>query len=76
MSFANLRDSSVRWFFRSLHSIQDRQKGSYFFHVVPIFTELLHDFTHLAHKENSQIDIFPVGQAKNFIAFCSLGALI
>jgi hypothetical protein len=47
------------WFFRSLHPIQDRKKESkHFFMVVPIFTELGQDLTHLAHQENSQSEIF------------------
>jgi hypothetical protein len=29
-----------------------------FVHVVPVFTELEQDLTHLAHKENTQSDIF------------------
>jgi hypothetical protein len=29
-----------------------------FFHVVLIFTELGQDLTHLAHKENTQSEIF------------------
>jgi hypothetical protein len=62
--------------FRSLHPIQDRKKKSNFFHVVPIFTELGQDLTHLAHKGNTQSDFFLCDRLKLFITFCSLGALI
>ncbi len=41
-----------------------------FFHVVPIFNELAQDLTHLAHKENTQSDVF---LWFFFIAFCYLG---
>jgi hypothetical protein len=41
------------------------RKDLNFFQVVPIFTELGQDLTHLAHKEKTQSDIF-LGQAKNF----------
>jgi hypothetical protein len=48
-----------------------------FFHVVPIFTELEQDLTHLAHtQENTQSDIFLRDRRKILLAFCSLGALI
>jgi hypothetical protein len=46
-----------------------------FLHVVPIFTELGQDLTHLAHTENTQSDIFLWDRGKILIAFCSLGAL-
>ncbi len=45
------------------------------FHVVPIFTELGQDLTHLAHKENTPSDIF-WDRRKILFEFCSLGALI
>ncbi len=64
----------MRWFFRSLHPIQDRKKK--LFHVVPIFTELGQDLTHLAHTANTQSDIFLWDRRKIVIAFFSLGALI
>jgi hypothetical protein len=34
------------------------RKNLKIFHVVPIFTELAPDLTHLAHKENTQSNIF------------------
>ncbi len=41
------------------HPIHERMKGSeFFFHVVPIFTELGQGLSHFAHKENTQSDIF------------------
>jgi hypothetical protein len=43
-----------------------------FFHVVPIFTELGQDLTHLAHKMNTHSDIFLSDRLKIVIAFCSL----
>jgi hypothetical protein len=64
------------WCFRSLHPNQDkRERILNFFHVVPMFTELGQDLTHLAHKENTQSDIFLWDRRKIVIAFCSLGAL-
>jgi hypothetical protein len=42
------------------------------FHVVPIFTELGQDLTHLAHKENTQSDIFWTGE-KFYLHFVLLG---
>ncbi len=67
----------MRWFFRPLLPIQDRKKGSkFFFNVGPIFTELGEDLTHLAHKENTQSDIFLWDRRKILIAFFSLGALV
>jgi hypothetical protein len=66
----------MRWFFRSLHPIRDRKNGLKFFHVVPIFNELGQDLTHLAHKENTQRDIFLWDRGKILISFCSLGAQI
>jgi hypothetical protein len=42
---------------------------------VPIFTELGQDLTHLAHKDNTQSDIFLRGKLKILTAFCSVGAL-
>ncbi len=63
--------------FRALHPLQDRKKGSLIFsQVVPIFTELGKDLTHLAHKENTQSDIFLWDRRKFLIAFRSLGAII
>jgi hypothetical protein len=47
-----------------------------FFHVVPIFTQLGQNLTHLVHTENTQSDIFLWDRRKILIAFCSLGALI
>jgi hypothetical protein len=47
-----------------------------FFHVVPIFTDLGQDLTHLAHQENTKCDIFLWDRRKILIAFCYLGALI
>ena len=47
-----------------------------FFHVVLIFAGLGHDFTHLAHKENTLSEIFLLGRLKILIAFCYLTALI
>jgi hypothetical protein len=38
-----------------------------FVHVVLIFTELAQDLTHLAHKENTQSDIFLWGKIKILI---------
>jgi hypothetical protein len=67
------RDSSVRCFFRSSRI---ERKYLKFFHVVPIFTELGQDLTHLAHKENMQSNIFLWDRLKILIAFCSLRALI
>jgi hypothetical protein len=54
------RDSSVGWFFRSLHPIQDLKKESknIFMLLMLIFTELGQDLTNLAHKENTLRDIF------------------
>jgi hypothetical protein len=52
------------------------RKDLEFFHVVPIFTELGQDLTHVAYKENTQSDIFLWDRRKVLIAFCSLGALI
>ncbi len=46
------------------------------FHVLPIFTELGQDLTHLAHTENTQTDIFLWDRRKIEIAFFSLKALI
>jgi hypothetical protein len=66
----------VRWFFRSLHPIQEREKGSSILYVVPIFTKLGQDLTHLAHKDNTQSDIFLWDRRKILITFCSLGTLI
>jgi hypothetical protein len=45
-----------------------------FFHVVIIFTELEQDLTHLAHKENTQSEIFLLFGQKILITFCSLRA--
>jgi hypothetical protein len=42
----------------SIYKIRVERKGHKFFHVVPIFTALGQDLTHLVHKENTQIDIF------------------
>ncbi len=47
-----------------------------FFHVVPIFTGLGQDLNHLAHKENTQSEIFLLGRLKILIVFFSLTALI
>jgi hypothetical protein len=44
-----------------------------FFHVVPIFTELGQDLTHLAPKENTQSDIFLWDRLKFATAFFLLG---
>ncbi len=44
--------------------------------LVPKFTELGQDLTHLAHKEKTQRDIFLWDRLKFFTAFCSHGALI
>ncbi len=52
------------------------ERGSYIFSCCVIFTELGQDLTHLAHKENTQSEIFLLllfGQ-KILIAFCSLRA--
>jgi hypothetical protein len=46
-----------------------------FFHVLLIFTELGQDLAHLAHKENTQSENFPIGRLKILIASCSLRAL-
>jgi hypothetical protein len=46
------------------------------FYVLPIFTVLGQDLTHLAHKENTQSGIFLWDRRTILIAFCSLGALI
>ncbi len=61
----------MRWFFRSLHPIQNKKKGS-IFHVVPIFTELGQDLICLAHKENTHSDIFLWDRQKIVTVFCSL----
>jgi hypothetical protein len=66
----------MRWFFRSLHPIQDKERILIFFHVVPIFSELGQDFNYLALKENTQGDIFLLDRRKLLIAVSSLGALI
>jgi hypothetical protein len=47
-----------------------------FFNVVLIFTELGQDLTHLAHKENTQSEIFMLGRLNILIAFCFLRALM
>jgi hypothetical protein len=62
----------MTWFFRSLHPILNRKNGFEFFHVVPIFTELGQDLTHLAHKENTHSDIFLWDRLRILNAFCSL----
>jgi hypothetical protein len=46
------------------------------FMFVQIFTELGQVLMHLAHKENTQSDIFLWDRRNFFIAFYSLGALI
>jgi hypothetical protein len=46
------------------------------FHVLPIFTGLEQDLTHLAHNENTHSEIFLLGRQKILIAFFSLTALI
>jgi hypothetical protein len=53
-----------------------KERISNFFHVVLIFTELGQDSTHLAHKENTQREIFMLGRLKILIAFCFLRALM
>ena len=52
------------------------RKDLKFFHVVLISTGLGQDLTHLAHKENTQSEIFLFCRLKFLIAFCSLTALI
>jgi hypothetical protein len=61
----------MRWFFHSLHPIQDIRKDINFFHVVQIFTEL-GEFTHLAHKENTESDIFLWDRRKILLHFLGL----
>ncbi len=41
-----------------------------------IFTKFRQDLTHLAHKENTQSEIFVLGWLKIVIVFCFLRALI
>ncbi len=64
--------------FSLIHCILSRitRKDLKFFHVVPIFTELGVDLTHLAHKENTQSDVFLWNRRNFFTVFCSLRALI
>jgi hypothetical protein len=58
--------------FSLIASLQERMKGSKFFHVVLIFTELWQDLNHLAQKENTQSEIFQLCRLKILTAFCSL----
>jgi hypothetical protein len=60
------------------HCILSRieRKDPKFFHFVLIFTGLGQDLSHLAHKENTQSEIFLFCRLKFLIAFCSLTALI
>jgi hypothetical protein len=52
------RDSSVSWFLALCILSKIETKDPKFVHVVPIFTELGQDLTHLAHKKNTQSEIF------------------
>jgi hypothetical protein len=53
-----------------------KERVLHFFQVVLIFTELGQDLPHLAHKENTQSELFLLGRLKILTAFCSLRALI
>ncbi len=55
---------------------RNERKDLTFFYVVPIFTELAQDLTHLAHTENTQREIILWERRKILIAFCSLGTLL
>jgi hypothetical protein len=60
------------------HCILSRieRKNLKFFHVVLMFTGLGQDLNYLAHKKNTQSEIFLKGRLKILIVFCSLTALI
>jgi hypothetical protein len=58
----------VRWFFRSWHPTVFRIERKDLKFSVLIFTALGQDLTHLAHKENTQSEIFLLGRLKIFIA--------
>ncbi len=63
-AWASKGDSSVRWFFRSLHPIQDRKKGSKFFSFCYNIFWFRQDLTQLGRKANTQSNIFLVWSEK------------
>jgi hypothetical protein len=57
----------------TLHPIQDRKKRFSFFSCCANIYYVKQDLTNLAHKENTQSDIFLWNRLNILIAFCSLG---
>jgi hypothetical protein len=52
----------------SILSKKERKDLKFFFYVVPTFNDLRLDLAHLAHLENTQIEIFQWWRLKNKIA--------
>ncbi len=63
----------MRLFFAHCILSRIKRKNPKFFRVVRIFTELEQNLTHLAHKENTQSEIFLLGRLK--LHFVILGLL-